>query len=163
MRISLIAAVSDNGVIGRGGALPWRLPADLARFKRLTTGHTIVMGRRTWESIGRPLPDRRHLVLTHRAGWSAPGVERAASLDEAIDRARRAGESELFVIGGGAVYAEALGRADRLLLTRVRAEVDGDAWFPEVDWARWRLVEREARAADERHAFAMRFEAYDRV
>lgn len=159
----IIAAVADNGVIGRAGTLPWRLPADLKHFKALTRGHAVVMGRRTYESIGRPLPQRRNYVLTRDDTWSAPGTTRVASLDDAVAAARDAGEQALFVIGGQAVYRDALDRADRLELTRVHAAVEGDAHFPSYDEQAWRLVDEQYHAADDRHAYAMTFQRYERA
>src|SRR5438128_8661840 len=114
MRISIIVAVAENGVIGRGGMLPWRLSDDLRRFKQLTMGHTIVMGRKTWESIGRALPGRRNVVVSRQAGYAAAGTEVVGSLDDAIALAEAAGETELFVIGGAEIYRLAMPRAERL-------------------------------------------------
>lgn len=143
MEINLIAAVADNGVIGRDNRLPWHLPGDLRRFKALTMGHVMVMGRRTWESIGRPLPGRTSVVMSRDPEYRAEGAVVVHSLDEAIRVAENGGEEELFVIGGARIYARALPRADRLYLTRVHAEVPGDARFPDIDPARWRRVEAE--------------------
>lgn len=157
MIVSLIAAVAENGVIGRDGALPWSLPADLRHFRTLTTGHHVVMGRRTHDSIGRALPERVNLVLTHRPQSLAPGCRAVTSLDEALRVARDAGESEIFVIGGAELYALALPDADRVYLTRVAATVDGDVRFPALDPARWREVSSEMRDADERNPHALAF------
>lgn len=158
--LTLIAALADNGIIGRDGELPWHLPDDLRRFKRVTTGHAVVMGRRTFESVGKPLPGRRNVVLTRDASWSAEGVEVAASLDEAMSLLQDAGE--VFILGGESVYRAALPRAGRLVLTRVHAEIEGDTRFPDWDCEAWRLVEREEHPADERHAHAMTFEVWER-
>ncbi|MFM7737089.1 MAG: dihydrofolate reductase [Alphaproteobacteria bacterium] len=164
MRITLVASVADNGVIGRDGTLPWRLPADLRRFRELTTGHHVVMGRRTWESIGRPLPDRTNVVLSRDPGFrpGGEGVVVVASLEDAIARARAAGESELFVIGGAEVYAAALPLADRIELTRVAARVEGDVVFPPLEPAGWREGAPVHHAADERHEHAFEFVTLDR-
>src|SRR5262245_37513826 len=129
MRISLIAAMAENGVIGRGGQLPWRLEADLARFKQLTMGHTVIMGRKTWESIGRPLPGRRMIVVTRQGRYAADGIEVAGNLEAALEAARVAGEEEAFIIGGAEVYRQALPLADRLYMTLVLAEIEGDTKF----------------------------------
>jgi dihydrofolate reductase len=162
VRIHLIAAVADNGVIGRDGDLPWRLPADLKRFKAWTMGHPILMGRRTWESIGRPLPGRRSIVLTRGDSLKGvAGVETAGNLEEALALAAESG-NDVFVIGGAAIYREALPRAHRLILTRVHGEVEGDTHFPAFDSQQWRLVESEPHPADERHAYPMTFELYER-
>lgn len=163
MRVSLVAALATNGVIGRDGDLPWRLPADLRRFRTLTSGHHLLLGRRTWESIGRPLPERRILVLTRSTALELPqGVERIATLDEGLERARSRGEDELFVGGGADVYRIALPRADRLYLTRVDAEVEGDTRFPRWSPADWTLVATEAPPADPARPYGLRFETWDR-
>jgi dihydrofolate reductase len=165
MKVSLIVAVADRGVIGRGGALPWHLPKDLARFKRLTMGHHLIVGRRTWEAIGRALPGRRMVVVTrHPARLALPeGVWAAGSLDEALQIARAAGDEEAFVAGGAELYRDALPRADRIYLTRVHAEVTGDTFLPQVDLADWTEVEREELAADEKNASATTFSVLDRA
>jgi dihydrofolate reductase len=143
MKLSLIVAYARNGVIGRDNALPWRLPEDLAFFKRTTTGHPVIMGRKTWDSIGRPLPNRRNIVITRDGVWHADGTLRAASLDEAM--ALCADAAEAFVIGGGQIYAAALPLADAVVATEIDRDVDGDAHFPALDPADWIEVSREAR------------------
>lgn len=169
MRVSLIAAVAANGVIGRNNGLPWNLPADLRLFQTLTLGHTLVMGRRTWESFATPLPGRRIVILTSRPGWQPngpsgdDGVEVARSLDEALARAQAYGDTEAFVAGGTEVFREALPRADRIYLTRVEAEVPGDTYFPEFDMTGWRIVEEDHHAADADHAFPFTFQILDRI
>jgi dihydrofolate reductase len=160
MPISLIAAVARNGTIGRGGRLPWRLPDDLARFKRLTLGHTVLMGRRTWESLGRPLPGRRNVVLSHDASFAAPGCEAVHSVREAT--ALAAG-SELFVIGGAGVYAAFMPLAERLFITHIDTEVRGDATFPAIDPGTWRMVEETPGTVDRRNPLPHRFAVYERV
>jgi dihydrofolate reductase len=161
MTVSLLVAVARNGVIGRDNELPWRLPADLTRFKELTWGRTVILGRRTWESIGRPLPGRRFVLVTSRPGDAPPGVTAVASLQDAL--AACAGEEEVFVIGGARLFAQALAVADRLYVTRVEAEPPGDVFFPEVDWSRWRLLEETRREPDAANAHAMVFQRYERV
>lgn len=163
MIVSLVAAVAENGVIGRDGGLPWRLPRDMRFFKQLTTGHTIIMGRRTWDEIRRPLPDRRNIVVTRDAERDFPGAERVSSLDEALARAAAAGDAEAFVIGGGEIYREAMPRADRMYLTAVHATVAGDTHFPGWDPAEWRLVTEEGHDADERHLHPFTIRRYDRL
>lgn len=140
---TLVVAMGANRVIGIDGALPWRLPEDLAHFKRLTLGHPMVMGRATYESIGRPLPGRTTIVVTRDPRWSAEGVEVAHSLDEALDRARSL-DDEVFLVGGAQVYAAALERdlVDVLVVTRVAAAPDGDTYFPRIDWERWQEAGR---------------------
>ena len=152
MRVSLIAAVARNGVIGRGGELPWKLPADLQHFKKLTMGHHLVVGRKTWDSIGRPLPGRRMVVLSRGEPELAPEVELAADLPSALDLARSRDESECFVGGGEQVYRLALPCADRIYLTEVDVEIEGDAFFPPFDRRLWQAIERRERSRDERHA-----------
>lgn len=163
MRITLIAAVADNDVIGRGGDIPWRLPEDWRRFKQTTMGHHLIMGRRTWESIGRPLPGRRTVVVSRGEPDLPAGVDLAHSFEEALDLARETGEDELFVAGGAEIYRQALPEADRLLLTRVHASPDGDTQFPDWERDEWELVSEEHHEADERHPIAFTFETYERV
>ena len=141
MTVTLVVALGSNGVIGMGNALPWRLPEDLAHFKQLTLGHPMIMGRTTYESIGRPLPGRTTIVLTRDAAWSADGVETAPDLDAALTRAAEL-DDDVFVVGGGQVYAEALERdlVDLLCVTRVAQAPDGDTRFPQIDWERWTPV-----------------------
>lgn len=144
-RISLIAALAANRVIGRQGALPWHLPEDLRRFKALTLGHPVLMGRRTWESIGRPLPGRRNIVITRQADYRPSGAEVFPDLGSAL--AALAGAAEVFVIGGGELYAAALPLAHRLQLTELHQEVEGDARFPPRDPAHWAETWREPHTA----------------
>jgi dihydrofolate reductase len=143
MTVTLLAAVARNGVIGVDGGLPWDLPDELALFKELTLGHVLVMGRRTYESVGRPLPGRTTIVVTRRPDWDAgqEGVLRAAGIGEALELAAALDE-EVFVVGGAGVYEASLPAADRLALTFVDAEPSGDTRFPEVDWTEWREVAR---------------------
>lgn len=142
MRIVIIAAVGRNGVIGIENGLPWRIPEDMARFKELTMGHAIVMGRSTFESIGRPLPGRTNIVLTRRHDWSHQGVRVAASLEEALHIAEERGQ-DVFISGGAEVYKEAMGIADRMELTEVDQEPPGDTVFPSVEWSLWEETQRE--------------------
>ncbi|NED93715.1 dihydrofolate reductase [Phytoactinopolyspora alkaliphila] len=142
--VTVIAAVARNGVIGADGGLPWSLPGDLPRVKALTLGHVLVMGRKTFDSIGRPLPGRTTVVVTRQPGWSADGVEVARSVPEALELASSI-DRHVFVFGGAEIYAQTLDVADRLELTEVHAEPVGDTRFPPVDWARWRETSREQR------------------
>ena len=162
MKLSVLAAMGENRVIGRKGLLPWRLPDEMRRVKALTMGHCLLMGRKTWDSIGRPLPGRTSIVITRSQSFEAPGAIVVGDFDAAVAAAREQGDDEAFVFGGAAIYALALPRADRLYLTRVDASPDGDAHFPEFDEAEWELVSREEHAADERHAVAFRFDEYKR-
>jgi dihydrofolate reductase len=163
MRVSLIAAVAKDGVIGRDGDLPWRLPDDLAQFKRRTLGKPVIMGRKTWESLRRPLPNRLNLVITRQRDYRADGATVTGSLDAALEIAKRSGAEEAVVIGGAAVYTEALAIADRLVITHVDASVEGDTHFPEVDWGAWRALEEEAHPVDERHLHPFRVVVYERA
>ncbi len=149
-----IVAVADNGVIGRANGLPWRLPDDLKRFKALTMGHALLMGRRTYDSIGRALPGRLNLVLTRNPGWRAPGCEPVSSLDAAR---KRAGDLTLFVIGGAEVFALSWPIVGRLELTEVHADVEGDTRLEGFDRRLWRETFRQEHAADERHAWPFSF------
>ena len=145
-RIYLVAAVAANGIIGSKGQLPWHLPEDLQHFKKLTLGHPIVMGRRTWESLGgKPLPGRENIVVTRTAGYAAAGAAVANSLDAAL--ALCAGEAVVFVIGGEQLFAEALPRAAGLVLTEIHKDYAGDARFPPFERSRWRETQREAHTA----------------
>ena len=161
MIVSLIVAMSENRVIGRAGGLPWRLSDDLRRFKRLTTGHTIIMGRRTFASIGRPLPDRTSIVITRQADWQANGTIVVHSLDEALGHAGDADEA--FIIGGGEIFKQALPRADRLYLTIVHAELRGDVSFPEIDESAWQCIHEEHHESNERNEYAYTFRDLARV
>ena len=143
--LTLVAAVGRNGVIGDGSTMPWHLPEDLRFFRETTTGGTLLMGRGTWDSIGRALPGRRTIVITRQQGWSAPGAEVAHSLEEAL---ALAGDVEVFVVGGGQIYAQTIGHASRLVLTEVDLEPEGTTRFPHVDPAVWRVSERLPGAGD---------------
>ena len=157
---SLVVAMSENGVIGRDNKLPWRLPEDLAYFKRVTMGHPIVMGRRTYESIGKPLPGRLNIVVTRQKDFAAPGCVVVHGLDEAWDAAK--GADEVSVIGGTALFRDTLPVADRIHLTEVQAKVDGDTFFPAFDRSQWRETEVSRHAADARHSYPFRIVVLDR-
>ena len=161
MLLSLIAAMDRHRLIGADKRLPWHLPADLRWFRRATMGKPIVMGRATHESIGRPLPGRRNIVVSARRGLTIEGCTVAADLDAALVAAGDA--PEIMVIGGAQLYAAALPRARRLYLTRLHARFDGDAWFPELEPGRWRTVSREDHAAGEGEPCAYSFEILERV
>jgi dihydrofolate reductase len=157
-RLTLIVARARNSVIGRDGALPWRLPEDLAFFKRTTMGHPIVMGRRTWESIGRPLPGRRNLVVSRQAGFVAAGAEVVPSLDDALRRCE--GSPDVFVIGGAQLYRDALPRAGRLIVTEIDADFEGDTHWPSPDPEQWRETSREHLPPAQERRFALDFVTY---
>lgn len=163
MKLSLIVAVADNDVIGLGKDIPWRLPEDWRRFKRLTMGHHLLMGRRTYESIGRPLPGRTTVVISRGRPELPAEVTLAGSLDDAIEIAREAGDEEAFIAGGAEVYRHGLELADRLYLTRVHTSPEGDTHFPAWDRDAWTVTSRERRTADERHPCDYTFEILDRA
>jgi dihydrofolate reductase len=163
MRVSLVAAVAENRVIGRNSRLPWRLPDDLRRFKEITMGKPVIMGRKTFQSIGRPLPGRTNIVVSRDPGFAVPGVWMASGLAEALGLAERMGADEAMVIGGGEIYALALPLVGRLYLTEVRATVAGDAFFPVLDSSQWRETAREERPAAGPEAPAHAFVVLERV
>ena len=161
MLLSAIVAISRNTVIGRDGHLPWHLSADLKRFKAITTGHSIILGRKNYDDIGRPLPNRTNYVLTRNTAFEAPGCIVCGSLEQALDKARAAGETECFIIGGAAVYREAMPLVKKLYVTRVLADVAGDVFFP--DWGEgWRLLSEETFGEDEKNDFATQFQIWER-
>ena len=159
--LAVIAAVAANGVIGAGNALPWRLPDDLRRFRALTTGHTIIMGRRTWEAIGRPLPGRQNIVVTRGNAVRTEGIETAASLRDALSLARL--PDPAFCIGGGELYRAAMTHATTLHLTEIGREFAGDAWFPTFDRGDWREVARERHLHAGPDGFEYAFATYVRI
>lgn len=167
MRKALIVAMSRNRVIGRNNKLPWYLPGDLRYFKQVTMGKPVIMGRNTWTSIGRPLPGRMNLVISRDPAWQAPaGVVAAASLEEALSRAEAQalldGAEEVMVIGGAQVYTQALPQVERMYVTLVHADVEGDAFFPEVDWDEWEEIGREDFAATDHNPYDYSFVVYQR-
>ena len=155
MKISLIVAMANHRVIGKGNALPWHLPADLRHFKATTMGHPIIMGRKTHESIGRPLPGRTNIVVTHKRDFRAEGCVVVHSLHEALQAAGEA--DEVFIMGGASLYEQALPLADRIYLTRIDADIDGDTYFPEIDWTEWQEIERQAFQPDAKNPHAYSF------
>ena len=157
--ISLIAAMDEQRLIGRDNALPWRLPNDLKFFKRTTLGKTVLMGRKTWDSLGRPLPERDNWVLTRDPAFSAAGARVFHRLDDAL----AAQPAELVVIGGAELYRQVLPLVRRMYLTQVHGRFDGDAWFPQFDASPWRETAREDHPADERHAVSYSFVTLDRI
>ena len=159
--LSIIVAVADNGVIGSGNQLPWRLPDDLKRFKALSLGKPIVMGRKTYDSIGRPLPGRLNVVISRRPGLEIPGCTVVTSIDEAIAAAQPA--PEVVIVGGADIYRQVLPQVQIIHLTRVHANVAGDVLFPQLQEHEWREVAKEYHPADERHAHAFTFSTLERV
>ena len=159
-RIAIIAAVARNGVIGSGNRMPWHLPEDLKRFRRLTLGHAVIMGRRTFESIGKPLAGRSNIVITRSPDWTRSGCHAAHSLEAALAAVHE--REDAFVIGGAEIYALALPVVRRLHMTEIERDFEGDAFFPEFDRSRWREVSRERHAPDEPEGFAYAFVEYER-
>jgi dihydrofolate reductase len=160
MRLSAIVAMAANRVIGANNQLPWRLPADLARFKRLTMGHTLLVGRKTYESIGRPLPGRTFVVVTRQRGYAPTGVKVAHTVDEALALAQD--DDEVFIAGGAEIYAQTMDRLNRLYLTRIERDFSGDTYFPEVDLSGWKLIEQEHHPAPGPEALPYSFLTYER-
>lgn len=163
MIVSLIAAVAENRVIGRNNELIWRLPNDMRFFKSTTSGHYVVLGRKTFDSFGKPLPNRTHVVITRNETFHYPGVLRASGIDEALEICRNGGETEVFVLGGGEIYQQSMKHADKLYITEVKASFDGDTYFPEFDKSDWREINREPHFKDEKHAYDYSFVIYERT
>lgn len=165
MKLALIVAAAENDVIGQANTLPWRLSADLKRFKALTLGKAVIMGRKTFDSIGKPLPGRTNIVITRQPGLRIAGCLIATSLQDALTQAQTALPdcAEVMVIGGAEIYRQALPLAQRVYLTRVHATVPGDAFFPALPTDAWRLLEEERHAADEQHAHAFSFQVLERI
>lgn len=161
MIVSLVAAMAENRVIGRNGRLPWHLPDEIKHFKRLTVDHTVIMGRKTYEEVGRPLTNRRNVVISRNPDFRPSGVTVVPNLNEAL--ALGATEAEVFVIGGGEIYRLALPRADRLHLTVVHASIEGDTYFPPFDESAWVLEDEALHPADDRHAVAFTIRKYRRL
>ena len=164
MRLSIIAALSTNNVIGRDNDIPWRQSTDLKRLKALTMGHHIVMGRKTWETLGRPLPGRVNVVITRREDYRADGAVVVTSIDEALHIAAAAGDAKVFIGGGAQIYQQPMHRCDRMYLTRIHADVEGDTFFPEFDdVSEWHLTDAEHFEADEKNQYPYSFLTYDRA
>ncbi|MDQ7948587.1 MAG: dihydrofolate reductase [Pedobacter sp.] len=160
MKTSIIVAIAENHAIGKDNQLLWHLPADLKHFKVLTTGHPIIMGRKTYDSIGKPLPNRRNIVVTRQHGLEIDGVEVVNSLNDALSLCRD--EMETFIIGGAEIYKSALDKTDRIYLTTVHATYEADAFFPALDLANWQEIEQEHHQADEKNAVAYTFSTLER-
>lgn len=163
MKISLIAAVAKNGVIGRQNDLPWHLPDDFAFFKRKTSHHPIIMGRKSLEALGKPLPNRTNIIITRNQDFKAQGVTVVHTLNDALTQARTVNQNEIFVIGGAEIYAMALPVATTLYLTEIHKAYEGDAYFPAFDKSEWQEISRRPHPADERHEAAFDFVEYERT
>ncbi|MCR6107851.1 dihydrofolate reductase [Salipaludibacillus agaradhaerens] len=159
--IAMIAAFSDGRVLGKNGKMPWHLPAELQYFKRVTSGHPVLMGRKTFESIGRPLPNRRNIVLTRNESFTAEGVEVFHHIEDVKPLMKE--QEEFFVIGGATLYETLLDKADRLYITKIHASFEGDTFFPKFDEAEWKEVSRQKGTVDEKNPLAHTFHVYERL
>ena len=160
--ISLIVAASDNNAIGKDNQLLWHLPNDMKFFKNTTWGMPVIMGRKTFESMNKPLPGRFNIVITRQAEWNAEGVIRAADLDDAFKKAAETNCKETFIIGGGEIYRQSIERANKIYLTRVHADIEGDTFFPVIDESKWELTSHEDFEPDEKHLYAYSFQVWKR-
>ncbi|MEO6490997.1 MAG: dihydrofolate reductase [Ferruginibacter sp.] len=160
--ISLIVAASTNNAIGKNNQLLWNLPNDLKFFKNTTWGMTVIMGRKTYEAVKKPLPGRINIVITSQAGWNAPDVWVARSLDDALEQAATTNCREIFIIGGGEIYKQSMVIADRIYMTRVHAVLEGDTFFPVIEESRWELTKHTDLPADDKHQYAYSFQAWDK-
>lgn len=160
MIISIIAAIGENRALGKDGKLPWHLPRDFQHFKALTRGHTVIMGRKTYESIGHPLPDRMNIVVSRDSSYRADGCVIVQSFDGALTKATG---DEVFVIGGAQIYMEAMPRADRLYITHVHASPEADTYLPEINMNEWKVVSKEEILADAQNQYAMAFVLYEKI
>ncbi len=160
--ISLVVAASTNNAIGKNNQLLWHLPNDLRFFKNTTWGAVVIMGRKTYESVNKPLPGRVNIVITTQENWNSENVIKANSLDEAIAKAKETNCKEIFIIGGGQIYKESMDIADRIYLTRVHTIIEGDTFFPELNSSNWELQSSEDFTSDEKHAYPYSFEVWDK-
>lgn len=162
MVISFIVATSENNVIGKNNKLPWHLPTDMKYFKNVTWAMPVIMGRKSFEALGEPLRGRTNIVVTRNKGWHATGVQTVPSIDQAITLAAQTDAKEIFITGGGEIFRAALPSADRIYLTRVHENFDGDAFFPELDEDEWKLVSNRDCPPDEKNPYAMSFQVWER-
>lgn len=162
MIISFIVAADENNLMGKGNQLPWTLPNDMRYFKNQTWGMTVIMGRKTLESLGKPLQGRKNIVVTRNKEWKKDGVEVTHSIDEAIERAKNTGANEIFIIGGAEIFKESLPLASRIYLTRIHHRFEGDVYFPEFSTHEWNLMKRHFCTADEKNKYAHTFEVWER-
>lgn len=163
MRVSTIVAAAENNAIGKDGAMPWHLPDDLKFFKTHTSGHPVIMGRKTFDTLKKPLPGRTNIVLTRDKNYKADGVEVYHSIDKAVERAKQIDDDEIFIIGGAKIYEQALDYYDRVYLTRVHSSFEADAFFPELNMNDWQIVEETFHPADDRHNYSFTFFILDRA
>ena len=162
MIISLVVAASTNNAIGKDNQLLWNLPNDMKFFKNTTWGMPIIMGRKTYESVDKPLPGRVNIVITTQPGWKAENVWVAKNLQDALEQAETTNCKEIFIIGGGEIYKQSMSIADRIYMTRVHAVLEGDTFFPEIDESKWELVKNVDFTADEKHAFTYSFQTWEK-
>lgn len=162
IRLSLVVAASENNVIGKDNQLLWHLPNDLKFFKNTTWGMPVIMGRKTFESVGKPLPGRTNIVITRQENWSADKVIVVKSMQEAIEQSSSMDAREAYIIGGGEIYKQSMDIADRIYITRVHAELEGDTWFPEIDQNKFELISSLPFSADDAHQYAYTFEVWQR-
>jgi dihydrofolate reductase len=160
MMISMIVAVAENGVIGKNNDLPWHLPDDLKFFKNTTKGHVILMGRKCFESFGKPLPHRTNVIITRNTEYKQEGAKVVHSLEDALSVAKEKQETEVFVCGGEEIYRQSMDKADKLYLTRIHAKVEGDVHFPDYDEDQWELISEEYHSTDEKHVYDFTFRTY---
>ena len=160
--ISLIVAASQNNAIGKNNQLLWHLPNDLKFFKNTTWGMPVIMGRKTFEAVNKPLPGRFNIVITRQPDWQVAGVIIAGDIEDAIAKATETNCKEIFIIGGGEIYKSTIEKANRIYMTRVHADLDGDTFFPEIDESKWQLVFNEDFEADEKHIFPYSFQTWER-
>ena len=163
MKVSLIAAAAENNVIGKNNDLPWKLPDDMKFFKETTTGHHILMGRKNLESFGRLLPNRVNLILTRDVDYEFKGAHIFHDLDKAIAFAKENDEEELMIIGGGEIYKQSMEKADKIYLTRVHSEIEGDVLFPKIDPNTWKMTEEYFHPSDDRHEFSFTFQTFEKI
>lgn len=163
MTISLVVAAAANNAIGKEGKMPWHLPNDMKHFKNVTWGLPVIMGRKTFESLGKPLAGRKNIVITRQSGWKAEGVVAVKNIEDALFVARQTDAKEFMVIGGGEIYRALLDRAKRIYLTRVDAEPEGDTFFPSIDPSHWYLVSQKNHEADEKNAYNYSFQVWERM
>lgn len=160
---SIIVAVAENNIIGRDNDLVWRLPDDMKYFRRMTSGHCVIMGRKTFESFGKPLPNRTHIIITRNDDYQYEGCHIVNTLEDAFAKAKELGETEAFILGGGEIYRQSIVMSDKLYITEVHESFDGDTSFPEIDKSNWKEISRDDRDKDEQHAHDFSFVVYERA
>jgi len=163
MTISLVVAASENNAIGKNNQLLWNLPNDLKFFKNTTWGFPVIMGRKTFEEVNKPLPGRTNIVITNNPGWQAAGTITAGNINEAIAKAAETNSKQAFIIGGGEIYKQSMEIADIIYITRVHAQLEGDTFFPEIDESKWKLTSNQDFVADEKHAYNYSFQIWKKI